>query len=90
MRDINIYALNHGAATPTIDIGEKEPAKGTFYRTLEILMELYELIDDPRDRYTIKDELLYGNTADLKAVNEYKNIREMLIGELIKLPEIGE
>lgn len=53
-------------------------------------MELYELIDDPRDRYTIKDELLYGNTADLKAVNEYKNIREMLIGELIKLPEIGE
>ena len=50
-------------------------------------MELYELIDDPRDRYVIKDELLYGNTADLKAVNEYKNIREMLIGELIKLPQ---
>ena len=88
--DINIYALNHGAATPKIDASEKEPTKGTFYRTLEILMELYELIDDPRDRYTIKDELLYGNTADLKAVNEYKNIREMLIGELIKLPEIGE
>lgn len=85
--DINLYALTHAAATEVVEKREETPSKGTFYKTLEILMELYELIDEPRERQDVKDQLMFQSFDNKAVIDEYKNVREMLIGELIKLPE---
>ena len=53
-------------------------------------MELYELIDEPKERQDVKSQLLFQNLDNKMVIDEYKNIREMLIGELIKLPELSE
>lgn len=88
--DINLYALNHGGATENLEQRDIDPSKGSFYKTLEILMELYELIDEPKERQDVKSQLLFQNLDNRMVIDEYKNIREMLVGELIKLPELSE
>ena len=88
--DINLYALNHGGSTENLEQRDLDPSKGSFYKTLEILMELYELIDEPKERQDVKSQLLFQNLDNKMVIDEYKNIREMLIGELIKLPELSE
>ena len=59
------------------------------------MAELMSVVDKrDRDKIQLSDvqeQMMYGYRGDLDLyIDEYKNIREMLIGELIKLPELSE
>lgn len=89
------HALINEGQTKYLEKVKKNPSEWLYNQCVDIMAELMSVVDKrDRDKIQLSDvqeQMMYGYRGDLDLyIDEYKNIREMLIGELIKLPELSE
>lgn len=85
------YSLLNEGKSKYLEKIKKEPSDWLYNQCVDIMAELMSVVDR-RDRNKIQlsevqSQMMFGKNGELdQYIDEYKNVREMLIGELIKLP----